>query len=291
MQTLYIDVLFFINFFMDGLALLLTGGILHFPRKALRVACAATLGAAYAVADVLFPGHPAVSAAIGIALSVLLVRIAFPEKNPRRFLSGCLVFYAVSVFLGGAVTVFYSLLRRLLGAASSLPPTRSDVILTLAGLSGVLVALATRFFRRRSVGKTRELSLAIGGKGSERKIALSALVDSGNLLSDPLSGKPVILLGRAGSRRLFPSGIPTPDAALRTFRGGKTPLDSTDGILFRPVFVESATGREMLWAFVPQGLFLSEKTGESPLSAVIALDEHTEKFGDCDALLPTSLLL
>ncbi len=272
MQTLYVDVLFFINFFMDGLSLYLTGSIMHFPHRSIRIAISAAVGAAYAVADVLFPGNAVISALIGILLSGLLVQIAFPEKSPKRFLGACLAFYGISILLGGAVTVFYSLLSRFVGENTA-PPARSDVILTLAGLSGVLVALGVRFFRRRNVGEQMQISVEIDGNPQ----MLTALVDSGNLLSDPLSGKPVILCGKRATSLLFPQGIPMPD--------------NDTNIFLRPVFVQGAEGRRMLWAFAPRKLALLEKRGASSLSAVIALDEHTEKYGDCDALMPSSLLL
>lgn len=51
-------------------------------------------------------------------------------------------------------------------------------------------------------------------KCEERRQLLRALVDTGNNLTDPLTGAPVLLVDRTGAKRLFPRGLCPGDASL-----------------------------------------------------------------------------
>ena len=57
--TIYADVLFFINFFLDFLCLYITGKLLCLPMKTLRVTLAAALGGGYACVSLFLDGAPA----------------------------------------------------------------------------------------------------------------------------------------------------------------------------------------------------------------------------------------
>ena len=77
MQVVYVDVLFFINFCMDLLALRCAGAILHLPAGRFRLSLASAIGGGYAVASALYPGGAVLSAAIGIGVAGLLCYVAY----------------------------------------------------------------------------------------------------------------------------------------------------------------------------------------------------------------------
>ena len=273
MKTLYIDVLFFINFFMDFLSLFLVGGFMNTPRRLFRLVLSAGIGAVYAAVDVLFPGAPVVSFLIGLAVPFLLLFVAYGASGGWRFIRMTLFFYGISVLLGGAVTVLYGFLSShfsMEGTAMG----KSDILLTLGALSGLLIAGAERLFRRHGAGKEVRLMIENGGK----TLCLSALSDSGNLLCDPIGGKPVILVRRGALHTLFPDDRPGDDMP----HGGNT--------LFHPVFIHGADGRRMVFGFFPSGLYVCEGKKRIPITATVAAENREEKYGGCDALFPASLL-
>lgn len=277
MQVLYADVLFFINFFMDILALSLAGAPVRAERRPLRIFLAAVVGSAYAVLDTVFPTKNLISMLLSFFVSVLMTYIAYGAPSFRRFLGLFLWFYAVSLLLGGAVTTLFCLFSNFFGE-NTLMPTRPDVLVTLAGLSGILIAAAERFFTRRTQGE--RIRLLIGYTGKEFEAA--ALVDSGNLLTDPISGAPVILVTRQCLLRHLPNVVRAADGYGR----GMT----ADGVFLRPVFVSGVEGNRMLYAFTPTVLYHMEGKRKRRLTATLALDDRRERYGDCDALCPATLV-
>ncbi len=277
MSTVYADVLFFTNFCMDFLALWLTGSLLHTPKKLRRLFFASTVGAVYALSELLLGGHPLVSAVVGVGVSLLLCYIAYGDAGLFRFVRVFLVFWAVSVLLGGLITVFYTWLSSLFGS-ETLPLRKSDILLTLGALSGVVVLGVQRFFTRHAGGREVGLYLSLG----DREVTVHALSDSGNLLSDPISGKPVVLLRLSAAKRLLPKDYCFPD---------DTTLIPDERLpRMHPVFVETPAGREMMWAFTPDTAAVDMGKRRHPVTAVLAVDRRDAPYGMCDALVPVSFL-
>lgn len=277
MSTVYVDTLFFTNFCMDFLALWLVGSLLHRDKNMLRLFLSAFLGAGYAVIELLYGGHPLLSAVISVFVSLLLCLVAYVKEGFFGFMKVFLAFWGISALLGGVITVFYTTLAGFF-EGEALPLRKSDILLTLGALSGVLILLSGRFFARHRGGKNVRLSLAVG----EKSVEISALTDSGNLLSDPITSRPVILLRRSAAAALLGAGYRFPD---------ERQLGGNMGVpRMHPVFVETVAGKEMMWAFTPDFLFLGENGRRVPLSAVVAVDRRDTSFGGCDALLPAVLL-
>ncbi len=277
MQTLYADVLFFVNFCMDFLSLWLVGSLLHQKRRPLPLLLSAALGAGYALLETLYGGHPFFSFLIFLGVGATMILLAYGGASLTRLFRLYLAFLLTSVLLGGMVTVFYSALASYVGL-DALPLRKSDILLTLGALSGILILAAKRFFFRTRAGKTATLSLAVG----ERTLTLSALFDSGNLLTDPITGLPVILLRASVAKRLLPDGYRLPTASVPR-------LDARPPHM-HPVFIESVAGREMMWAFTPDALHLCGAHTPRAFRAAVAIDMRDKPYGECDALAPTLIL-
>ncbi|MCI8477932.1 MAG: sigma-E processing peptidase SpoIIGA [Oscillospiraceae bacterium] len=208
-MTIYIDELFLLNFVVDYLLLLaaarLSGAVIH----RLRLAAGAALGAAYA-AVVFFPAlgfllHPLCKA----GAAVLMVLVGF--GGCRHLLRTALVFFGVSAAFGGGILALELLggQRLTLGVFSS----ALDLKLILLSAAGCYVLLSL-VFRRSAQHGGQEILPAVLTLG-ERRIALSALVDTGNTLTDPLTNRPVMVAEGEKISPLFPAGQAPGPAALR----------------------------------------------------------------------------
>lgn len=213
MTVVYIDTLFLLNFVVDYLVLLasarLAGEVIH----RLRLAAGAAVGALYA-ALIFFPGmgflvHPLCKA----GAMVLMALAAF--GGSRRLLRLILVFLGLScAFAGGILAI------DLLGGTGM--TLRGGVIYSAMDLKIVLLSAAgcyvllTMVFQRVAVhgGAKRDLIAAVltlGGKS----VKLTALVDTGNTLTDPVSGRPVMVAEYAQVKSLFPNEYALDASALR----------------------------------------------------------------------------
>ena len=187
MQVIYADTLFFFNLIINYVLLLVTAKICHSPARRLRFAAAAAFGAAYAVA-VLYPSLAFLSSwAVKLAAGVAVALIAFGGQ--RAFIRQVLVFLAVTAAFGGAVFAG-SLLFGGTGRLSS-----SAVVRVLLPVFVISYDVLTLLFRR-----------AARGRGS-RDFRLRALRDTGNSLVDPLTGRPVVIVGLNDIAPLFDTPV------------------------------------------------------------------------------------
>jgi len=273
-KTLYIDILFFINASMDALSLYLTSTLTHTRARPLRLIFAAFLGAVYGVIAVVYPGDAAVNFLLSVAVSALLVYIAFACTG-KAYVKLLLYFYGISLLLGGCVTALYCFNGNLLGD-TEISPVKSDLLLFFAALSGTFITAAEKYFVKKFRGKSIALEVSLTHNVSR---TFSALVDSGNLLCDPILSRQVILIGKKHAASLLPPAYRFPD------EGGKTPPYP------HPIFIHDSGGTRMIWAFSPSYVKLWEGKSTTEITASVGIDTQNESFGGCDALFPESLLL
>ena len=183
--VVYADVLWLIDFSMDFLSLGLAGRMLSRPARAWRMCVAAALGGIWSVIALICD----LAGGTGLVLDVLvaggMVALAFGKSSVPRFLITVGSFFLVSLLLGGTMTALGNLMGGLRNSASG--SGGSFLFISLAGYG--ITLLFTRL-RRRAKTACASVMLQVG----ERRITIEGLVDSGNLLRDPISGRGVIFV-------------------------------------------------------------------------------------------------
>lgn len=200
MTVVYIDSLFLLNFVVNYLLLLAAAKLAGEPMKRLRLALGAGLGALYAAA-VFFPGmgfllHPICK--LGGAVLMLLCGFG----GSRRLLRVTLMFFGLACAFGGGIFAIGLLGGRGLTLRNGVFYSAMDlrVILLSAALCYVLLTLV---FQRTARHGHRELIPAVLTLG-ERRVSLTALVDTGNTLTDPATGRPVMVAEGKALGNLLP---------------------------------------------------------------------------------------
>lgn len=193
-MVVYLDTLVLLNLLLDYLLLLLTGRIAGAALKRWRLLLGALLGGLYAGA-IFWPGWPFLAhPLVRLGTGVLMVLIAYGSE--RRLPRLIILFFALSAALAGGL---YAL--ELLGIRITL-----DIryILLFAVGAYCLLSLAGRKLARHGPRELRPVVVTLDG----RRARLTALVDSGNTLTDPMTGKGVMV---AEGRRLAPLLPPEAD--------------------------------------------------------------------------------
>ncbi len=204
MTVVYIDLLFLLNLIINYLLLLaaarLAGEIIRRPR----IGLGAAVGALYA-AMVFLPGmgfllHPLCK----LGSAVLMLLCAF--GGSRRLLRVTLVFFGVSAAFGGGIFAIELLGGRGLSLKNGIFYSAMDLRLILLS-AAICYVLITFIFRRtaKHSGPGRELVPAILSLCGKR-VALTALVDTGNTLTDPVTNRPVMIAEGEKLITLFPPG-------------------------------------------------------------------------------------
>lgn len=277
-QVVYGDVYLVINFTMDFLALYLTARALKRPAPPLRLSLAAALGAGYALASLLLPDGNPLSVFTSLAIPVLLVLIAFGFSGWRELLRTLAVFWAISFLLGGAATAASYLVAQwakkevvIGGQVEALP---ADLPYWGVIALGLLVAAVVSFLLRLRKKLPQTATVEVG-EDETTLVSLSGLVDSGNLLTEPLSGRAVILIDRSAAAFLPPE--------LAFLRGGGTP-SLTPRLRLIPYSTPSGEG--IFYGYLPTVVRVNGK----PRTACVAIAALPKGEQALPAIVPASLV-
>ena len=213
MTVVYINALFLLNFVVDYLLLLcagrLAGEVLHRGRLALGAALAGAYAAAVFLPGMGFLLHPLCK----LAAAVLALLIGY--GGSRRLLRVTLVFFAVSAAFAGGILALELLGGRGLTLENGVFSSAMDLRLILLSAAGCYVVITLLFQRSaRHTAARQELVPAVLTLDG-RRVALTALVDTGNTLTDPATGRPVMVAEGEKVAGLFPSGQAPDEADLR----------------------------------------------------------------------------
>ena len=197
-MTVYLDVLVVINVFINYLLLLGTACLGGIPAGRLRLLAASVLSGALS-AGILLPGFD--NLFFKIALCVLTVAVAFPNRSLAGFGKHTLLFLLVNFVFAGAI----------MGLELAFSPKRMaffngvlyldlpiGTFVLFAGLAYLLVEAVGWLSGRFSCAQYR-VRVAKGG----REVVCTGFVDTGNSLADPYTGEPVILLSLAAAAPLL----------------------------------------------------------------------------------------
>lgn len=180
---LYIDSLLLINFVMNlYLLILVDKSMLHTATRG-RILGGAALGAVLYLIPFFITGSGRIKILIGGVLSAVgMIEATFRIRSLKGFLKAAERLMIYSFLLGGC----------LLFIIRCFPQIRR-YLLSVFGLLGVGALVCIKLFYWLEEGKKNNIcQVTLVGKGA--KITVNALIDTGNSLIEPISGKPVSIL-------------------------------------------------------------------------------------------------
>lgn len=278
--VLYADVLFAINFSMDFISLWAAALLGCRPRRALRMSAAAAFGGVYGVMSIVFGVHGPLEYILAAGASMFMCLLSFGRCGGLRgVLKQSALVWGCGALLGGLMTAILSFGR---GGTVYAGAARGSIWVGAAAAAAVAVYITVRLITaKKGAGP---LSLCIEYAGN--RVRLHALCDSGNLLRDPISGDPVILLSAAVGKKLV--GRETAGALL-SCDGEKL---SKAGIRFRIIPIKSSTGGSFCGAFRPDRVTVGSGRQAQGVQCLVALLDCTEVyFGGFPATAPASVAL
>ena len=271
----YADLYVLINAGMDLICLSVTAALLHRGLLRWRTIFGAVIGGLYALAALLLGAEGLPGVLLDCLAAAAITALVFWEKGmkTRAFLRTVAVFLLSSALLGGIMTILFSLLNRLNLPLDSLSGDGLSVWIfaVVAGVAGILTRRGGRALRRAENTEQALLCLTLGGKS----VRLSARVDSGNLMRDPLSGRSVVAVDERILKPLLPSGF---------LEHWQERRDYARRVRLIPT--KTATGEGILVAVEPDSLTVLTNGRETRIDCLVAaarLDGGEHGF---DALLP-----
>lgn len=291
-RTVYVDLLFLINFSMDFLCFFLTTRLFSRPFPIFRVLLSSVLGGIYSVLSLFwsFRGLLLLLFDIGICAVMCLVVFLSRSTSPSRMTTEILLYTGISMALGGIMTAAYSILNQI--GAAELLTSDSDgisswIFLLLAVVGGGATLLGSKFFRRDSVRKY--FTVTVGLCGKER--SFRAVIDTGNSLSDPITGLSAAAVGVNALNGLLPSeicrkGVSDPVSCFSSLSGEYRTRA-------RLLPVRTVTGEGMLLAFRADFCYIcpieAERTPSEWEERELLIALCSEEFEGAEMLLPVGI--
>lgn len=282
MQTFYIDIYFLINFTVDILALYVAVRVLRARGKLWRLVLSALIGAAVAVVDAFLYSRPVIRAIL-LALSLILCsQIVLRASGVRRRVKFIAVFFTVELLLGGAVTFFYSALDTLfekIGIIGEGVENRKALILALLVLLSIgVIRLLTMIFTDIMGEKSVTVSITI----ADTTVETEAMLDSGNMVKDPMNMKPVLFIKPALALRLVPKCV----AELTEL----DLLDSDYRKRIRLIPVTRINGTHVMTGIRPDRVTVIRGKDREDVDFTVAIDKEGGTYGGYEALLPFAVI-
>ena len=247
-RTVYVDLLFLINFSMDFLCFFLTTRLFSRPFPLFRVLIASVFGGIYSVFSLFLPFRGLLLLLFDIGICAFMCLLVFLSRRITlsRVTTEILLYTGISMALGGVMTAVYSILNQI--GIAELLTSDSDgisswIFLLLAVVGGGATLLGSKFFRRDRARSYFTVTIGL----CDRERSFRAVIDTGNSLSDPITGLSAAAVGVNALNGFLPieicrNGASDPVSCFSSLPGEYR-------IRARLLPVRTVTGEGMLLAF------------------------------------------
>ena len=194
-MTIYIDVVLIENLIMNYIILLATGIILKEKIKTLRLFLASLLGAIYSVVAYMSILEIYSSMILKIILSILIVYIAFNPQTIKKMWKDILIFYLTSFVFGGAAFALIYIVKPqdILMKNGLFLGTYPLKTIILGAIIAFIIIIAAFSVVKSKITK-KDMFTQIEIQLNEKNIETTAMIDTGNLLKEPITNAPVIVI-------------------------------------------------------------------------------------------------
>lgn len=194
-MTIYIDVVFIENLIMNYIILFATSIIIKIKVKHIRLILASSLGAIYSIIAYMSILEMYSSVILKIILSVIIVYIAYNPQNVKNMWKYLVIFYMTSFVFGGAAFALIYIVKpqdilMKNGLFLGTYPLKTIILGTIVAF----VVIVTSFKLVKSKISKKDMFCTIKININKVEIETKAMIDTGNLLKEPISNTPVIVV-------------------------------------------------------------------------------------------------
>jgi len=274
MTVVYVDILVLLNAYMTLFQLAATAKFCRARVIGWRLLLASALGG---LSGLLFflGDYPLLCILANLICAAIIILAAFRSVGFKAFLKRMLCFCGCGAVFAGAILLCRTLGAKGLSYRGGAVYFEISPLLLIGATAGCYLIL--RIFFKLTESKLPAKSCRMTVRVGRRSVVLEAVVDSGNMLSDPISGLPVAVTPESAVSPLF-----TGDA-VRFFCGDGICYDEGWRRRVRLIPCRTVGGGGLLPGFLPDSVVI----GSKDVKLLIAVSDKLDRDGE--TLLPSAV--
>ena len=293
-MTIYIDIIIVENLIMNYIILYATGIISKDKISYTRIFFASLIGAVYAVTEYILKLNIYSNILIKIVLSIIIVYVAFYPQNVKKMYKQLVMFYVTTFTFGGVATYLIYVLKpqNIIIKNGMYVGTYVLKVIFLGAIVGTAILfVAFKLAKNKITKKDMICKIKIKINGKEK--VLDAMVDTGNMLKEPITGTPVAVVERTSLYDLLPKEILNNTESILGGDFGKIPEDIKNEYIPKLKIIPFASlGRQngMLVGIKPDKIEVINEQKEKNKNAIIGIyNKSLTKRGEYKALIGLEL--
>lgn len=194
-MTIYIDIVLIENLIMNYIILFTTAVVLKIKVNHIRLILASLLGTGYSIIAYMGIIKVYSSIILKIILSVLIIYIAFNPQNIKKMCKDLLLFYLVSFVFGGAAFALIYIIKpqNILMKNGLFLGTYTLKTVMLGAIVAFCIIIGAFAIIKNKISK-KDMFCEIEILINQKKIKTKAMIDTGNMLKEPITNVPVIVV-------------------------------------------------------------------------------------------------
>ena len=207
-MTIYLDVVLIENLCMNYIILFATGYLLKIKMNHIRLMLSALLGGIYSILAYMEILEIYSNIILKIILSIVMVYLAYNAKNIKQLSKELVFFYLTSFVFGGCAfaLLYFIKPQEILMKNGTYIGTYPLKVAILGGLLGFTITVIAFRVKKRRISK-KDMYSEITIYFNEKSVTVIALLDTGNMLKDPITSMPVIVVEKEILKDILPELI------------------------------------------------------------------------------------
>lgn len=293
-MTIYIDVIILENLIMNYIILYATGIIAKTKIKYSRLFFGSLIGAIYAVTEYWLKINIYSNIILKFILSIIIVYVSFYPQNIKNMWKQLLFFYLTTFTFGGVATYLIYVLKpqNIIIKNGMYAGSYTLKVIFLGAILGTIIIIISFKIAKNKISK-KDMFCKAKITLNKKDIYLNAMVDTGNMLKEPISGLPVIVVEYTKLYNIIPKEILN---NIDLILGGdlkKIPEDIKKEYISKLKVIPFASlGKQngMLMGIKADSVeILGEDTSEKKEAIIGIYNKSLTKRGEYDALLGIDL--
>lgn len=207
-MTIYLDIVLFENIFLNSIIILSTAIIGKVQIKIIRILIASFIGGLFAIGNYIINLNSFLGIILKMIISIIMMKISFNKCTFKKLIKQLIYFYLVSFTFGGIafMLLFFINPNDIIIKSNHLVGVYPLKVAIISGIVGFIIFVVISKIVKNSLNKKSIIcDIEIFYNGNIKKI--KTMIDTGNLLKDPISKNDVIIVEKDSLKSVISKDI------------------------------------------------------------------------------------